>query len=390
LTLPLLTSAPDVPGYLRDPELAIFEQAADRFLGDHASPANTRAWRDAGQVDPRVWRLAGEAGLLGVQVPAEYGGPGADFRFDIVLMDRLAAHDALNFAIPLHNAVVAPYLVDYASPRQKQRWLPRVVSGECVLAVGMSEPAAGSDLQGIRTTARLEGDSYVLNGQKIFISNGQVASLFVIAAKTDPAAGAKGISLFLVEADTTGFSRGRPLHKLGQEGRDTCELFLSDVRVPAEHLLGGVEGRGFAMLIEKLPQERLAIAWQALGMMRSALRHTVAYVKERRAFGKPLMSFQNTQFKLAECETTMRVAEAFLHQCTERLLSGRLDAATASMAKYWTTEAQSRVIDECLQLFGGYGYMLDYPIAELYKDARGFRIYGGSTEIMKLMIARSL
>jgi acyl-CoA dehydrogenase len=390
LTLPLLTSAANGPAYLQDPELAIFEQSVARFLGDHAGPASTRAWREAGRVDPRVWRLAGDAGLLGVQVPAEYGGAGADFRFDVVLMEQLAAHDALNFAIPLHNAVVAPYLIDYASAEQKQRWLPRVVSGECVLAVGMSEPAAGSDLQGMRSSARREGDTYLLNGQKIFISNGEVASLFVIAAKTDTAAGAKGISLFLVEADTPGFSRGKPLHKLGQEGRDTCELFLADVRVPASHLLGGVEGRGFAMLMEKLPQERLAIAWQALGMMRSALRHTVAYVKERRAFGKPLIAFQNTQFKLAECETTMRVAEAFLHQCTERLLGGCLDAATASMAKYWITEAQSRVIDECLQLFGGYGYMLDYPIAELYKDARGFRIYGGSTEIMKLMIARSL
>jgi acyl-CoA dehydrogenase len=386
----LLSSAPDAPGYLRDPELAMFEQTVARFLDDHAGAAETRAWREAGQVDPRVWRLAGAAGLLGVQVPVEYGGAGVDFRFDVVLMEQLAAHDALNFAIPLHNTVVAPYLIDYASPEQKQRWLPKVVSGECVLAIGMSEPVAGSDLQGMRTSARREGDVYVLNGQKIFISNGQVASLFIIAAKTDSTAGAKGISLFVVEANTPGFSRGRPLHKLGQEGRDTCELFLSDVRVPASHLLGGVEGRGFAMLMEKLPQERLAIAWQALGMMRSALRHTVAYVKERRAFGKPLMTFQNTQFKLAECATTTRVAEAFLHQCTERLLGGQLDAATASMAKYWITESQSRVIDDCLQLFGGYGYMLDYPIAELYKDARGFRIYGGTTEIMKLMIARSL
>ncbi|MCP5328721.1 MAG: acyl-CoA dehydrogenase family protein [Sinobacteraceae bacterium] len=386
----MLTEAADCPAYLRDADLGIFEHAAARFLDDHATPAATRAWRDAGQVDPSLWRLAGEAGLLGLQVPVEYGGAGADFRFEAILMEQLAAHDALNFAVPLHNAVVAPYLIDYATAEQKARWLPGVVAGECILAVGMSEPAAGSDLQSMRTTARRDGDGYVLNGQKIFISNGQVASLFVVAAKTDADAGARGISLFVVDSSAPGFARGRLLEKLGQEGRDTTEIFLSNVRVPASHLLGGVEGRGFAMLMEKLPQERLVIAWQALGMMRSALRHTVAYVKERRAFGKALIEFQNTQFKLAECKTTIRVAEAFLHRCTEQLLSGTLDGATASMAKYWITEAQSRVIDECLQLFGGYGYMLEYPIAEMYKDARAFRIYGGSSEIMKLMIARTL
>ena len=386
----LLTEEADCPEYLRGDEVRMFERAAAAFLSDNAGPAQTRSWRDAGFVDESLWRRAGDAGLLGLQAPVEYGGAGADFRFDVVLMEQLAAHQALNFAIPLHNAVVAPYLIDYASAEQNARWLPHVVSGECVLAVAMSEPVAGSDLQSIRTTARRVGAEYVLNGQKTFISNGRVASLFVVAAKTDPAAGAKGISLFLVDASTPGFTRGRMLEKLGQEGRDTAEIFLSDVRVPAANLLGGVEGRGFAMLMAKLPQERLVIAWQALGMMRSALRHTIAYVKERCAFGKSLLDFQNTQFTLAECKTRTTVAAVFLHHCTERLLAGRLDAATASMAKYWITEAQSHVVDECLQLFGGYGYMREYPIAEMYKDARGFRIYGGSTEIMKLMIARTL
>jgi acyl-CoA dehydrogenase len=255
----------------------------------------------------------------------------------------------------------------------------------------MSEPGAGSDLKGLKTSARRDGDHYVLNGQKTFISNGLHASLIVVAAKTDPAAGAKGISLFVVETESvTGFARGRLLNKMGQEGRDTTELFFTDMYVPAANLLGGVEGQGFRMLMQKLPQERLVIAWQAMGMIEAALIATLDYVRLRHVFGKPLLDIQNTQFKLAECKTQATVAKAFLYNCTERLLEGTLDSATASMAKYWITEAQSRIIDECLQLFGGYGYMLEYPIAEMYKDARAYRIYGGANEIMKLLIARSL
>jgi acyl-CoA dehydrogenase len=254
----------------------------------------------------------------------------------------------------------------------------------------MTEPSAGSDLQGMRTTARREGDVYILNGQKTFISNGKQASLVIVAAKTDASAGARGISLFVVEPDkAAGFERGRLLHKLGQEGRDTTELFFHDMAVPVENRLGE-EGRGFAMLMEKLPQERLVIAWQAMAMMESALELTVAYTRERKAFGKPLFDQQNTQFVLAGLKTQAATAKAFLYYCTEQLLAGTLDAATASMAKLAVTEAQGRVIDECLQLFGGYGYMLEYPIAEMYKDARGYRIYGGTSEIMKLLIARSL
>jgi len=378
------------PAFMDTEDLRLFENSVDRFLDDHCGPAETRRWREEGSVSPAMWRRAGEAGLLGVSLPERYGGAGADFRFEAILIERLGVKHALNFAIPLHNAVVAPYLVDHASEAQKHRWLPGVVSGETVLAGAMSEPSAGSDLQGIRTTARRDGDHYVLDGQKTFISNGLHARLIIVAAKTDAAAGAKGITLFVVETDkAAGFERGRLLHKLGQEGRDTTELFFSDMRVPAENLLGG-EGRGFRLLMQKLPQERLVIAWQAMGMIEAAITATLDYVRGRHAFGKPLFDIQNTQFKLAECKTQATVAKAFLYNCTERLMDGTLDTATASMAKYWIIETQSKIIDECLQFFGGYGYMLEYPIAEMYKDARAYRIYGGANEIMKLLVARSL
>jgi len=379
------------PKFMDSEELRIFAGSVDRFLDDHCGPAETRRWREEGSVSPATWRRAGEAGLLGVSVPQQYGGGGADFRFEAILIERLGIKHALNFSIPLHNAVVAPYLLDYASEDQKRCWLPRVAAGEAILAVAMSEPGAGSDLKGMKTSARRDGDHYVLNGQKTFISNGLHASLIVVAAKTDPAAGAKGISLFVVETDKVkGFERGRLLDKMGQEGRDTTELFFNDVRIPADNLLGGGEGLGFRMLMQKLPQERLVIAWQAMGMIEAALTATLDYVRQRHVFGRPLLDIQNTQFKLAECKTQATVAKVFLYDCTERLLAGTLDSTLASMAKYWITEAQSRIIDECLQLFGGYGYMLEYPIAEMYKDARAYRIYGGANEIMKLLIARSL
>jgi acyl-CoA dehydrogenase len=361
-------------------ELRAFERSADRFFDEVAGLEQRAHWREQGSVDREVWRQAGEAGLLGISIPETYGGAGADFRYEAILIERMGIKHALNFALPLHNAVVAPYLIEYATEEQKHRWLP-----------GVSEPAAGSDLQGIKSTARRTGDHYVINGQKTFISNGLHASLIVLAAKTDPSAGAKGVSLFVVETDRVeGFKRGRLLEKLGQEGRDTTELFFSDMRVPAENLLGGVEGRGFRMLMEKLPQERLVIGWQAMGMIEAALALTLDYVLERKAFGGTLFDLQNTQFKLAECKTLATVAKTFLYHCTERLLEKKLDAATASMAKLFVTEAQGKIIDECLQLFGGYGYMLEYPIAEMYKDARAYRIYGGANEVMKVLIARSL
>jgi acyl-CoA dehydrogenase len=372
-------------------ELRIFEGTVDRFLDEHAGTAETARWRNEGAVDKDVWLKAGRAGILGVSIPETYGGAGADFRYEALLIERLGLKHALNFALPLHNAVVAPYLIQYASEEQKRRWLPGVVSGQTILAIAMTEPGSGSDLQAMKTSARRDGDHYVIDGQKTFISNGLHASLVIVAAKTQASAGAKGISLFVVETDETpGFSRGRLLKKLGQEGRDTTELFFTDMRVPEENLLGGIEGRGFAMLMSKLPQERMVIAWQAMGMIEAALEITLAYVQERRAFGTAVIDFQNTQFKLAECKTQATIAKVFLYHCTQQLLAGLLDAATASMAKYWVTEAQAAIIDTCLQLFGGYGYMLEYPIAEMYKDARAYRIYGGSNEIMKLIIARSL
>jgi acyl-CoA dehydrogenase len=379
------------PSPAREDELRMFADAVNAFLDDHATPEATAQWRAEGAVSEETWRAAGRAGLLGVSIPEAYGGAGADFRFELVLMECLGRKHALNFAIPLHNAVVAPYLVRYASEEQKRRWLPRAVTGETILAVAMTEPGAGSDLQAMQTVARRQGDHYVINGQKTFISNGLHGSLIVVAAKTDAQAGAKGISLFVVETDQVeGFTRGRLLDKLGQEGRDTTELFFNDMKVPAENLLGGVEGRGFGMLMENLPQERIVIAGQAMGMIDAAMHATLQYVKERRAFGGALFDFQNTKFKLAECATRARVAKVFLDHCVDQLIAGTLDAATASMAKYWITEAQGAIIDECLQLFGGYGYMLDYPIAHMYKDARAYRIYGGTSEIMKLLIARTL
>lgn len=379
------------PAFMELEELNIFEHSVARFLDTHATPAETSGWRTAGAVPAQLWRKAGDAGLLGTSVPTEYGGAGVDFRYDVIVMEQLGFKHALNFAIPLHNAVIAPYLVQYGSEAQKQQWLPKAVSGETILAVAMTEPAAGSDLQGMRTSARRDGDRYLINGQKTFISNGLQASVILVAAKTDPTAGAKGISLFVVDTDKVqGFERSRLLHKLGQEGRDTTELFFHDVAVPAENLLGGIEGRGFAMLMDKLPQERMVIAWQAMAMMESALDMTVRYTHERRVFGKPLFEMQNTQFVLADLKTQAALAKTFLYYCTEQLLAGTLDAATASMAKLAVTEAQGRIIDQCLQLHGGYGYMLEYPIAEMYKDARGYRIYGGTSEIMKLLIARSL
>ena len=379
------------PAFMDFEELRIFEGMVDRFLDEHAGPAEAARWRSDGAVHKDVWLKAGEAGILGVSIPEAYGGAGADFRYEALLIERMGLKHALNFGIPLHNAVVAPYLVQYATEDQKRCWLPDVVTGKTILAIAMTEPGSGSDVQAMKTTARRDGNHYVVNGQKTFISNGLHASLIIVAAKTDATAGARGISLFVVETGKVeGFSRGRLLKKLGQEGRDTTELFFNDMRVPAGNLLGGVEGRGFAMLMNKLPQERMVIAWQAMGMIEAALEVTLAYVHERRAFGSPVIEFQNTQFVLAECKTQATIAKVFLYHCTEQLLAETLDAVTASMAKYWITEVQAKIVDTCLQLFGGYGYMLEYPISEMYKDARGYRIYGGSNEIMKLIIARSL
>jgi acyl-CoA dehydrogenase len=328
--------------------------------------------------------------MLGANLPVEYGGMGCDFRYDRVVLEEMGRRGLEGWGVAVHSMIVAPYINHFGTDEQKARWLPGVSSGDAVLAVGMTEPGAGSDLKAIRTTARRDGDHYVINGQKTFISNGQTADLVLLACKTDPTAGARGISLIAVEGDAAGFRRGRNLDKIGRDAQDTSELFFDDVRVPATNLLGGEEGKGFAQLMAMLPQERVVIAAMGLGMLERALDLTIAYAKERSAFGQRLIDFQNTQFVLAEVKTQAVVGRAFLDQCVDKLLAGTLDAATASMAKLFVTEAEVAGISRCLQIFGGYGYMNEYPIAQLFRDARIDTIHGGASEIMKLLIARTL
>jgi acyl-CoA dehydrogenase len=324
-------------------------------------------------------------------VPEEYGGAGGNFAHEAVIALEANRAGISGLGIPLHNAIVAPYILNYGSTEQKRRWLPRLATGDLIGAIAMTEPSAGSDLQGIRTTGKRSGNGYVLNGQKTFITNGQLANLIIVVAKTDPALGAKGISLFIVEADgLEGFRRGRNLDKIGLKANDTSELFFDGVRLDAESLLGHEEGQGFYMLMEQLPQERLLIALHAAGRIESALEVTIDFVKTRKAFGKPIIEFQNTQFELAECKTEAAIGRVFIDYCISRHLEKALDTTTASMAKYWMTDMQCRLIDRCLQLHGGYGYMNEFPIARMYRDARVERIYGGTNEIMKMLIARSL
>ncbi|NDC60034.1 MAG: acyl-CoA dehydrogenase, partial [Alphaproteobacteria bacterium] len=344
-----------------------------------------------GVVEREMWREAGEAGLLCLSAPAEYGGAGGTFAHEAVFIDVMGKMGIDGFGASLHNAIVAPYIYQYGSEEQKQRWLPRMASGELVGAIAMTEPGAGSDLQGVKTTAKLDGNQYVVNGSKTFITNGQTANLIIVVAKTDVTKGAAGTSLIIVETDEVeGFRRGRNLDKIGQDAQDTSELFFDEVRVPTANLLGPSEGQGFYQLMQQLPSERLQIGLQGVAMMERAIGLTTEYVKSRKAFGKTIWDFQNTQFKLAECKTKATVAKAFCDTCTELLLQGKLDAATASMAKYWVSDVQCEVVDECLQLHGGWGYMNEYPIAQMFRDARVQRIYGGANEIMKLLIARSL
>ena len=373
-----------------DEELAMLEDAARAFYERECVP-HYEEWERAGSVGRELWEKAGAAGLLGAEVPEEFGGPGGSFAHDAVItyQGNLAGIDG--FGAGLHNAIVLPYIIHYGSEEQKRTWLPKLVSGEYIGAIAMTEPGAGSDLQGVKTTARKDGNHYVLSGQKTFITNGQLANLIVTVTKTDPAAGAKGVSLFVVETDhVEGFRRGRNLDKVGLKSNDTSELFFDDVRVPASALLGSEEGQGFVQLMEQLPQERLLIAVYAMGRIERALNVTRDYVRERKAFGKSIAEFQNTQFELAECATEASVAKVFLDHCVTQHLAGNLDTATASMAKYWITDLQCKIIDRCLQLHGGYGYMNEYPIARMYRDARVERIYGGTNEIMKVLIARKV
>lgn len=384
------------PEFMLEEEITLFSDSVGKWIDEHAPPEAVQSWIANSSVPRQLWNDAGEAGLLGLSMPEEDGGMGGDYRHEVVLMRQLGWKGADHFGISLHNAIVAPYIWHYGTEEQKARWLPRLATGELVGAIAMTEPGAGSDLQGVKTTAIKSGNGYVVNGSKTFITNGQLANFIIVVAKTDPSQGSKGTSLIVVETDgdaggnVEGFERGRNLHKIGMEGNDTSELFFNDVKVPGDNIIGGVEGQGFIQLMQQLPQERLNIAVQGVAAAERGLEQTLEYVKQRKAFGKSILEFQNTQFKLAEVKTKLTVARVFVDHCIGLHLKGQLDAVTASMAKYWVTDIQGEVIDEMLQLHGGYGYMNEYPIAQLYKDARVQRIYGGTNEIMKVLIARSL
>ncbi len=377
-----------IPRTLFSADHELFRASVRKFLEQHAVPFHAQ-WEKDGHVDRALWSKAGEAGLLCSHIPEAYDGMSADFLYSAVVIEEVARLGLSGIGFSLHSDIVAPYLLHYGSEEQKQRYLPRMVSGELVSAIAMTEPGAGSDLQGVRTSAVLDGDEYVLNGSKTFITNGWLADLVVVVAKTDPQAGARGTSLFLVESGTPGFSRGRRLEKVGMKAQDTSELFFQDVRVPKENLLGQ-PGMGFAYLMQELPQERLTVGVGALASAEAALRWTLDYTRERKAFGKAVADFQNTRFKLAEMAAEIQVGRVFTDRCLELHLQGKLDVPTAAMLKYWSTELQCRVLDECVQLHGGYGYMWEYPVARAWADARVQRIYAGTNEIMKEIIARSL
>jgi acyl-CoA dehydrogenase len=371
-------------------DLALLEEQARRFMASEFVP-HLDEWHEAHLYPREVWTKTGAAGLLCASMPEEYGGAGGTFAHEAVIDRELSLAGFDTFGGPLHSGIVAPYILNYGTEEQKRRWLPKLATGEMVGAIAMSEPGTGSDLQSVRTTARKSGNGYVLNGSKTFITNGQHSNLIIVVAKTDPKQGAKGISLMVVETeDAAGFRRGRKLKKLGMDSADTSELFFEDVALPAESLLGIEEGKGFYQLMKELPQERLIVSTQAVAMIERALRLTIDYVKQRQAFGKKIIEFQNTEFTLAECKSEATVAKVFLDHCIGRHVKGELDTVTASMAKYWLTDLLAKIADRCLQLFGGYGYMDEYPISRLYRDARVLRIYAGTNEIMKLMIARSL
>jgi acyl-CoA dehydrogenase len=371
------------------PDLEVYRDTLRRFVETEIAPHQERFAKQQ-HVDRELWIKAGALGVLCADIPEEYGGAGGDFAHMAALFDELAAAGDTSFGVHVH-IIVAHYLLNHGTEEQKRRYLPQLASGAMIGAIAMSEPAAGSDLQGIRTRAVRDGDGYVINGSKIFISNGYLADLIVVVAKTDAAAGARGISLLLVETrNVEGFRVGRILDKVGQKGQDTCELFFDNVRVPAAAVLGGAEGKGFAQLMSELSYERTLVAIGAVAAIERALRLTLEYARERSAFGQKLIELQNIRFKLAEIKTYAVVARTFVDRCIVQVMDGTLDTATASMAKWYLTDLQCKVVDECVQIFGGYGYMLEYPIARMYVDARVQPIYGGTNEIMKEIIARSL
>jgi alkylation response protein AidB-like acyl-CoA dehydrogenase len=376
---------------LYDADHEAFREVVQAFVKREVTP-NAERWEQERSVDRQTWLAAGKQAIIGLSVPEEYGGGGTDdFRYRCVVMEELAKACAasLSSGFGLQDDIAIPYLVDLGTPEQKTRWLPPMATGEWIGAIGMTEPGAGSDLQGIRTSAVRDGDTWVLNGAKTFITNGINSDLVIVVARTDPQAGSRGISLLVVERGMPGFTRGRKLDKIGMHAQDTAELFFDDVRVPAANLLGR-EGGGFVHLMERLPRERMSIAIMALASVRAALTWTVDYTTQRTAFGRPIAAFQNTGFELATAVTEVDVLEAYLDKAVLELNAGTLTAVDAAKAKLWATEVQHRVLDRCLQLFGGYGFMAEYPIARAYADARVQTIYGGTSEIMKTIIARDL
>lgn len=377
-----------IPRNLYDSDHEIFRQSVRKFIETQAIPHHDE-WEKDGMVSDDIWLEAGAQGFLCPTVSEEYGGVEADFKYNCIVNEEIARSGCTGLGWTLHSDIAVPYIERYGTDFQKQKYLPKCVSGELITAIAMSEPGAGSDLQGAKTTAVLHGDHYILNGSKTFITNGQKSGLVIVVAKTDVNAGSKGISLFLVESEFEGFSKGKNLEKLGMKAQDTSELFFQDVKVPKENLLGE-EGRGFIYLMQDLPQERLSIAVGAIANAQALLESTISYTKERKAFGAPIASFQNTQFKLAELSAEISSAEVFLDRCTELLLNDELDTVTASKLKLVATDLQCKVADECLQLHGGWGYMWEYPVCRAFADSRVQRIYGGSNEIMKLIISREL
>ena len=371
-------------------DVAMLYDMAIKFLETEIAP-KYEDFEKAEIFDRESWLKAGANGLLCASMPEEYGGSGGTFAHESAIIEAISHVGTDGFGIGLHNSIVAPYILHYGSEEPNNKWPPKMATGELIGAIAMTEPGAGSDLQGVKTRAEKSGNQYTLNGSKTFITNGQLANLIIVVTKTDPAKGAKGTSLIVVETDEVeGFERGRNLDKIGLKSNDTSELFFNDVRVPTANLLGGAEGQGFVQLMQQLPQERLQIGTTAIAMAERALALTIDYVKERQAFGQKIIDFQNTQFRLAELKTEITIGRVFYNDCVARHIAGGLDPATASMAKYWLSDLQGKVVDECLQLFGGYGYMNEYPIARMYRDARVQRIYGGTNEIMKLLIARGL
>ena len=377
-----------IPRTLFSAEHDDFRASVRRFIAEHVSPHHAQ-WEKVGQVPRSLWHQAGELGLLCCNVPEAYGGMGGSFLHSTILIEEMADAGATGPTFYLHSDIVAPYLVDFGSEAQKQQWLPRMATGEVVVALGMSEPSGGSDVQAMRTQAVRDGDHYVINGQKVFITNGHSADLLLLACKTDPRARGKGVSLILVETDRPGFSRGRKLEKIGCKAQDTSELFFADVRVPVANLIGA-EGSGFALLMTQLAQERLVQAIRGVASSEAALRWTLAYVAERTMFGQTLGDFQNTRFKLAELHAEVLAQRVFVDRCIELHLQGKFDAVDAAAAKLVTTELQGRVMDQCLQFFGGWGYMVEYPIARAFVDARMCRVGGGAAEVMRQIIGNAL